>query len=368
MKILFITDLYPIEKESISKALFNFVDEWKKQGHNVEVIRPNFVFNAKIRSRKIIKEKIYTENGIKVYNLNFVTPFLFNVRNKLPKDFSLNNYDVMISHMPSGALMAQRLLEKEDIKYICAVHCSDIVVLKDIKYSLYFRQKLRKSYLKADKIAARSPVLQQKIEQIIPDVQDKTFVAYSGIDKQLKDANNIQKFNYENVQVCTAASLIKRKNIDIIIKALSKTKVNFQFTIMGEGKEKKNLKKLVKKLGIENKIKFTGKLKNDEVFNEMKKNDIFILLSDNETFGLAYIEALAAGNIVIAKKDDGIDGILKDNQNSFLIHAKSEELTNCLEKIINLKETEIIKIRTKAIETVRNMGRQAAAKNYLECI
>ena len=140
MKILFVTDLYPIGDEKIAKALFYFVREWQKQGHFVEVIRSNFIFNTLIRGRKIIKEKEYFENNTKIYNLNFHTPFWFNVNNKLPKDFSLKNYDVIISHMPSGALMAQKLLKRKDsdnIKYVCSVHNSDITVLKDLKYFHY---------------------------------------------------------------------------------------------------------------------------------------------------------------------------------------------------------------------------------------
>ncbi len=366
MKILFITDLYPIGKENISKALFYFVQEWQKQGHQVDVIRPNFIFNTRIRGRKIIKEKIYKEYGTTIYNLNFITPFWFNVRKKLPKDFSLKNYDVMISHMPSGALMAQRLLEKENIKYICSVHASDIVVLKNIKYAVYFRQKLKQAYKKAYKISARSPVLQQKIEQIIPEIQDKTFVAYSGTDKKPKNIDKELSFNYETLKICTAASLIKRKNIDIIIKALANLHCNYSFSIIGSGKEEKNLKKLAKKLYIDDKIHFLGQISRDRVYNNMLYNDIFILLSNNETFGLSYLEAMAAGNVIIAKKNDGIDGILKDGQNAFLIDAKSEELTKCLEKIINLKQTEINKIRANAVELAGKMTSETAAKTYLD--
>ena len=91
MKILLVTDLYPINNENITKALFLFAIEWQKQGHSVEVIRPNFILNTLIRGRKISEEKIYYENGIKIYNLNFHTPFLFNVYNKLPDNFSLKN-------------------------------------------------------------------------------------------------------------------------------------------------------------------------------------------------------------------------------------------------------------------------------------
>ena len=366
MKILLVTDLYPIGKENITKALYDFVMEWHRQGHEVEVIRPNFKFNTKIRGRKIIKEKIYNENGIKIYNLNFTTPFLFNVRRMLPKNFSLNNYDVMLSHMPSGALMAQKLLEKEKIKYVCAVHASDITVLKNFKYALYFKQKLKQAYLTSDKIAARSPVLQQKIEQIIPEVQDKTFVAYSGINKNFITDKKERSFNYENLQICTASSLIKRKNIDIIIESLSKLNEKFKYTIIGSGKYLRNLKKLSAKLGIKSKILFLGHLEHNEVMKKLKEHDIFILLSDNETFGLVYLEAMAAGNIVIAKKNDGIDGIIQDGKNGFLINADNAELVKCIQKIYNLKETEINKIRANAVETVQKMTIEAAAKSYLD--
>ena len=58
MKILFVTDLYPIGEENIAKALFYFIQEWQKQGHEVEVIRSNFILNTLIRGRKIIKENL----------------------------------------------------------------------------------------------------------------------------------------------------------------------------------------------------------------------------------------------------------------------------------------------------------------------
>ena len=355
MKILFVTDLYPIGEEKIAKALFYFVQEWQKQGHQVDVIRANFVANTKLRGRKIIEEKLYEENGTKIYNLNFHTPFFFNVYNKLPKDFSLKNYDVMISHMPCGALMAQKLLKKEKIKYICSVHASDITVLTDFKY-LLFRNSLKKAYKLADKISARSPILKEKIEKIIPN--NKTFVAYSGIDIE-----PIEKPLNKELTITTIASLIKRKNIDVIIRALNEMP-QIKLNIIGSGKEEKNLKKLVKSSNIQ----FLGQLQRPLVIEQLKKSDIFILLSDNETFGLSYLEAMATGNIVIGKKDDGIDGILKDNENGFLINPNKKELKKCLEKIITMKEDEISTIKANCAKTIKELTSQSAAENYLKNI
>ncbi len=370
MKILFITDLYPIKDENVSKALFYIIQEWIKQGHSVEVIRSNFVINSIIRGRKIIKEKIYLDNNIKVYNLNYFTPFLFNVYNKLPKDFSLENYDVAISHMPCGALLAQKLLKKHKIKYIYGLHASDISVLVDFKYSFYFKNKLKQALLSADKIAARSPVLQNKIENIMPEVQDKTFVAYSGINDKIINEQLITKpFNDDKIKLVTASTLIKRKNIDILIKTLTLLdNQNINLTVIGDGKEKSKLIRLASKLNVLQKVKFTGRISREKVFEYFAKSDIFVLLSNNETFGLCYLEAMLTDNIIIAKKDDGIDGILLNNKNAFLIDAKPEELAKCINKILSMKDTDIELIRQNANETIKQLTLSSAAQSYIQNI
>ncbi len=367
MKILLITDLYPLENEKITKALYYFVHEWRKQGHCVEVIRANFIINTLFRGRKIQKEKIYYENGTKIYNLNFHTPFWFDVYKKLPKDFSLKNYDVIISHMPCGALMADKLLKKHSIKYIYAVHFSDIVVLKSFLY-LPFRNKLKKIYKEADKIAARSYVLQKRIEEIIPEAHNKTFVAYSGIEKDYISDSIKATFNREELQISTVASLIKRKNINLIINAIANIHKKIHLTIIGDGPERRKLEKLTQRLNIEDKITFLGNIKREKVISKLKESDIFILLSKNETFGISYLEAMATGNIVIAKKEDGIDGIIKNRQNGFLINSEVSELKACIENIIKISDEEIKIIRQKSIDTVKRLTIKEAAENYINNI
>ncbi len=367
MKILLVTDLYPLENEKITKALYYFVQELQKQGHCVEVIRANFIINTLVRGRKIKKENIYYEDGTKIYNLNFHTPFLFDVYKKLPKDFSLKKYDVIISHMPCGALMADKLLKKDSIKYICAVHFSDVVVLKSFLY-LLFRNKLKNVYKKADKIAARSYVLQKKIEEIIPETQNKTFVAYSGIDTDYISDSIKATFNRDEVQISTVASLIKRKNIDVIINSIVNINHKIHLKIIGDGPERKRLEKLTQKLNISDKVTFLGGIAREKVISKLKESDIFILLSRNETFGISYLEAMATGNIVIAKKEDGIDGIIQNSQNGFLINSEVGELKSCIENIIKMSDEEIEIIRQKSLDTIKRLTIKESAENYINNI
>lgn len=365
MKILLVTDLYPIENENVTHAISDFAQEWKNQGHEVEVIRPNFIFNTIIRGRKIKDEKLYLQNGIKIWNVNYWTPFWFKVEKKLPDNFNLKNYDVLISHMPCGAILANKLLKKTKIKYVCAVHASDIVVLTKFKYEM-FRKKLIEAYNKADKIAARSPILKEKISKIIKNADDKTFVAYSGINAEISEHKPKQQ---DKLRICTTASLIKRKNIDILLKAAAEADIdNFELTVMGEGKERKNLEKLAKRLKIAEKVKFTGKVINKEVIKNLKESDVFVLVSDNETFGLCYLEAMSAGNIVVAKKEDGIDGIIKDNENGFLVNADVKELAKCLNKINKMDLSERNRLQHNAQKTAKDMTISKAAKEYIQNI
>ncbi len=77
---------------------------------------------------------------------------------------------------------------------------------------------------------------------------------------------------------------------------------------------------------------------------------------------------MAAKNIIIAKKNDGIDGILQNEQNGFLIDADKYELKKCIEKIYSLKENQIELIKEQAYNTVQELSISKAAKNYLDNI
>ena len=105
-----------------------------------------------------------------------------------------------------------------------------------------------------------------------------------------------------------------------------------------------NLKNLAKYLDIEDNVEFTGNIPNDEVLRNLTASDLFVLVSEGETFGMAYLEAAARANIVIATKNDGIDGIIKNGINGFTCNPEVVELTNLIKKVYNLSAEEKSKI------------------------
>ena len=159
MKILFVTDLYPIiEDKTIPKIVEDFALAFKEDGDSVFVIRPNFLINSYLRGHKYVPECETTRNGIRIYNKNFILPFLDkNI------DFLNETFDLIISHMPSGHIYASLINKQLNLPHISIVHQSDYQVLSNFKYSLYFKKRLQNALKNSNLIGARNKFLSEKL-------------------------------------------------------------------------------------------------------------------------------------------------------------------------------------------------------------
>ena len=336
MKILVITDLYPVKdnEKHTPLTIKSFACGWKKLGHDVSVIRPNFLFNSFLRGKSFYKSGIYED----VENINFFLPFVGNIKNKIKT--SLHSFDIIIAHMPSGVIFADKL----GLPFIAGVHVSDLEVLTNPLYSIYFKSELEKAHKNAKKIACRSEVIKQKFLKQYPQYKDKTFVCYSGINFE-----PIKREWKPKRKVLTCANLIKRKNIDKVIRECERLDVELE--IIGEGKEYKNLKKLSAK------PYFTGQLPRAAVLEKMKESDIFVLPSINETFGMVYLEAMASGCITVCTANDGIAGIIQNGINGYFWR---EGIIKQIYESENQNE-----ILQNSYETILNYTEENACLNYL---
>lgn len=350
MKILFITDLYPVNEKfekTTPKTLLNFVKEWQKQGHIVDVIKPNFILNSFLRGKPFYK----TGKFGNVLNVNYWLPFIGNVRNKISKNIDFLAYDVIIAHMPSGILFANKL----NIQFVAGVHNSDIEILTNPLYKIYFKKHLKSALNNAKAIACRSYVIKNKLLKLYPEFETKTFVAPSGVDF----SHYTRKVQDKKIKVLTCANFKKRKNIDKLILAC---KDLFDLTVIGDGKIRKKLEKLDKN------ATFTGWLNPQEVQKQMQENDVFVLPSVGETFGMVYLEAMSQGCITVCTRNDGIDGIIEDGKNGFLTEPTIDGIKYTLNKINSLTTNERESLINSGFETVKTLTPEQCAVNYLQQI
>ena len=182
------------------------------------------------------------------------------------------------------------------------------------------------------------------------------FLIYNRADRIIVNIPNIRKYNLfykilffiqttitlfltkkkikrEKV-ILTVARLNYQKNLDLLIKSFSKSlavKKNWKLVILGKGKEKKKLKKLIENLNISKSVIFKGVVEKIDIW--YKKAGIFILSSRFEGMPNALIEAMYYKTAVIGANIPGIRYFIKNNVNGFLF-SKNDE--NSLTKLLNL--------------------------------
>ena len=127
-----------------------------------------------------------------------------------------------------------------------------------------------------------------------------------------KMQNNIS----EEFKFICISRLDKIKNVQLQIKAfyhLNREIKNIRLNIVGVGAERKNLENLVKKLNLDKKITFLGKLSRNDTLNILNQSDVLIHTSNFETFGVIFVESLALGIPVITTDCGGSSDIINKN-------------------------------------------------------
>ncbi len=95
------------------------------------------------------------------------------------------------------------------------------------------------------------------------------------------------------------------------------------------------LKDLSVKKGLSDKVKFTGRVKAEEVPVYQNMLDVYVTLSDSESFGVAAIEASACAKPVVVSNASGFTEVIEDNVTGIIVpKGDTNAAANAIEKII----------------------------------
>jgi len=214
---------------------------------------------------------------------------------------------------------------------------------------------------KAKFVVANSEGLKKLARKTSP--KQKIGVVYNGIDTQeFKPLKN--KKNSKTLKIIFIGRLAIIKGINYLLKALGSLKnKDFVLTLIGEGKEKENLKELAKDLKIEKQVKFLGPIPHQKITKYYQENDLFILPSLNEGMSNTVLEAMACGLPIITTNVGGSKELI--NNNGFVIpKANSKKLKEAIEKY--LKNKNLIKnysIQSRKI--AEKMNWEKVSQKYL---
>ncbi|MFV8372528.1 glycosyltransferase [Flavobacterium sp. LB2P74] len=175
------------------------------------------------------------------------------------------------------------------------------------------------AFKKATLIHAWGPVMTISMLEANVDL-NKVMILPKGIDLQKFGNNN--NANPEKICAIVTRSLLPEYRHDIILKSfaiLNQKGIDFVLTIIGDGTQLSNLKNLAKKLNIENKVNFTGRIPNSELPKLLQQSNIYISMPITEGVSASLFEAMATNCYPIVTHIAGNQSWIKHRENGQLV-------------------------------------------------
>ncbi|PIR93565.1 hypothetical protein COT99_00140, partial [Candidatus Falkowbacteria bacterium CG10_big_fil_rev_8_21_14_0_10_43_10] len=152
----------------------------------------------------------------------------------------------------------------------------------------------------------------------------------SSIKYQVSSIRKDLGIGKNNKVIVTASRLVKKNGIGDLIKSFSILNIkysilNIKLVICGDGEERNKLENLVKKLKIENEVKFKGFVEPNELPKYYLAADVFCRPSLTEGLGNSFLEAMAHGVPVIATPVGGIPDFLEDGKTGWFCEVRNPE-------------------------------------------
>ncbi|MDA1886860.1 glycosyltransferase [Bacillus cereus group sp. BY105LC] len=386
-RIVVITPFYPINHRSDlfedTKAVF-YLLKVPSEVDDILIIH-SFMHGFKLAWKKITKlipiklnykeymhlddygNNVFFWENLLLFPKSIKIPSYFtNKQAKLIEQFFVNedfSPEIGVVHFPTYYTNLVGKLEMIP-RNIAIIHSFDIKNIKGRANRAFWQQYFNKY----DAIGFRSFIIKREFEELIK-FNKKTFMCLSGIPEEYIGLE-LRETNYNltcDIKLLYAGRLDRNKNVAKSIKALSRIEGNIQynFTIVGDGEEKRHIEEVAKAYGISDRVNFTGVVSREETFKLMQEADIFIMVSKKETLGLVYLEAMAAGCIVIGTRGQGIDGVVIDGENGFLTDSESEEaIYETIYRVMNLSPSDQNRIKKNAKKTIESLSDIAVSKEY----
>lgn len=166
-----------------------------------------------------------------------------------------------------------------------------------------------------------------------------TKYAYKIVTNQMFVETDGSISNLDKKSIISVGRLSKEKGFDDLIylfKEVSYKHPNWELNIVGDGKEKSNLKSLIKELDLNDKVKILG-FKNSLELNEIYcDSSIYVMTSLEESFGLVLLEAASHGLPIVAFSSAlGACEILSDDKGILIKDRNKEEMIKSINSLID---------------------------------
>jgi len=166
-------------------------------------------------------------------------------------------------------------------------------------------------------------------------------------------------------RILTVAHLYPRKGVDTLLRAFANLATNATLRIVGTGPERNRLEHLARTLAITDRVHFLGHLPFAALVAEYRNATIFALPTEQEGFGIVFLEAMASGLPIIATRVAAVPEVVADG---LLVDPGDEPaLTESIERLlgdVNLRAN----LGNAGRERVKQFAADVVAQQFLDAI
>lgn len=289
-------------------------------GHEIHFIS----YALPYRLNRFQSNLFFHEVEVLKYPLFEYPPYSLSLASKMVEVVETSKLDILHVHYAiphaTSAFLAREMADQKKLKYVTTLHGTDITLLgSDPSYYKTVKFSIEQS----DGVTAVSEYLKKETQNTF-QIKNKIRVIPNFIPDDFITAQPSQEMrdccaDKEEFILTHISNFRPLKRISDLIKIMNKlpSKLKIKLLMVGDGPDRFQAEKLCKELDLCEKVIFMGKQEN--VSEILAVTDLFLLPSENESFGLVVLEAHACGVPCITSNAGGIPEVNIDGETGFTV-------------------------------------------------
>lgn len=337
------------------------------KGHEVHFI----TYNQPVRLDFISYNLHFHEVVLEEYPLFQYQPYELALSSKMVEVVEKFKLEVLhvhyaIPHAYAAYMAKQMLIQKGiNVKVVTTLHGTDITLVGSHPT---YKTAVEFSINQSDEVTAVSRSLRDDTLRLFT-IEKEIEVVYNFIDADKYSNNNEEcqrgALALPEEKILTHVSNFRPvKRTEDVIKIFNQVQneIPSKLLMVGDGPDRLKAENLVAHLNLENKVLFLGN--SNEVAKILCYTDVFLLPSKTESFGLAALEAMAAGTAVISTNTGGLPEVNIHGETGFT--SNLGDVNDMAKNTIGLlsDDTQLTRFKQNAVNHARKFSLERVLPEY----
>jgi len=303
--------LNSLEGGGAEKVVLDLCSSFKEEGDKVDLIllyKSNYYREPEGINVIYLMEEKPKNILIKIFSIFVLALKLKNVIKKIETE---SKTDLFFSHLPFSNYITWLIGIKNHFAVVHSVYSN--------KYKSKLKRRLISFIHKNKKLIAVSQNVKKDLINNFSLKEKDIKVIYNpiNIDKIIKLSK--EPIEYNKPYIIHVGRFNKIKRHDILLKAYNETNLKdyYDLVLLGDGKERDNIRSLIKNLNIQSKVKLLGWQSNP--YKWIKNASLLVLSSDSEGLPMVLIESLICNTPIVSTNNGGAQEIMIDELSNFLV-------------------------------------------------